>query len=132
MAILYRAVLAPKPDGGYLPQFADFDEAFTEGDALEEALLNAAEVLMLDGRIDEGRPSPALSQVPTPSPRARPRGPTGPRHPRGSPPLRRACPCAGHLLARRQAAGRSHESTTLKQLERTAAAFGKRVVLISE
>ena len=66
----YPAILTPEPDGGYLVQFADFDEAFTEGDTLEEALFNAAEALTLtlEGRIDEGLPIPEASQVPSAQP----------------------------------------------------------------
>lgn len=65
MEIRYPAILTLEPDGGYLVQFADFDEAFTEGDTLEEALFNAAEALTLtlEGRIDEGQTIPEPSQV---------------------------------------------------------------------
>ncbi len=44
-------------------QFVDLDEAFTEGETLEEALFNAVEVLTLtlDGRMEEGQPIPAPS-----------------------------------------------------------------------
>jgi antitoxin HicB len=43
----------------------DFEEAFTEGDTLERALFNAAEVLTLtlDGRMDECLPIPMPSVV---------------------------------------------------------------------
>ena len=63
MDIRYPATLTPEPDGGFVVQFIDFDEAFTEGDTLEEALFNAAEVLTLtlDGRMEEGLPIPAPS-----------------------------------------------------------------------
>uniref|UniRef100_UPI00146E7146 type II toxin-antitoxin system HicB family antitoxin n=1 Tax=Lamprocystis purpurea TaxID=61598 RepID=UPI00146E7146 len=58
-----KAALTPEPDGGFVVQFLDFGEAFTEGKTLEEALFNAAEVLTLtlDGRMDEGQPIPAPS-----------------------------------------------------------------------
>ena len=47
--------------GGSLVQFVDFEEAFTEGDTLDEALFNAAEVLtlVLQGRMEEGMAVPA-------------------------------------------------------------------------
>jgi antitoxin HicB len=63
--IRYPAILTPEPGGGYLAQFADFDEAFTEGDTLEATLFNSAEVLTLTlkGRIDEGQPVPDPSRV---------------------------------------------------------------------
>jgi len=62
MDIRYPAILTPE-QGGYVVQFADLDEAFTEGDTLEEALFNAAEVLTLtlEGRIAEGMDVPAPS-----------------------------------------------------------------------
>ena len=79
MDIRYPATLTPEPDGGFVVQFIDFDEAFTEGDTLEEALFKAAEVLTLtlDGRMEEGQPIPAPSPAPdaqliAPSARARP------------------------------------------------------------
>lgn len=44
----YPAIVTPAEEGGYLVDFPDFDgEVFTEGDTLEEALYNAAEVLNL-------------------------------------------------------------------------------------
>jgi antitoxin HicB len=45
-------------------QFVDFYEAFTEGDTMEKALFNAAEVLTLtlQGRMDEGQDIPEPSQ----------------------------------------------------------------------
>jgi antitoxin HicB len=62
MNIRYPAILTPE-QGGYVVQFTDLDEAFTEGDTLEEALFNAAEVLTLtlEGRMAEGMDIPAPS-----------------------------------------------------------------------
>ena len=62
MDIRYPAILTPE-QGGYVVQFTDLDEAFTEGDTLEEALFNAAEVLTLtlEGRMAEGMDIPAPS-----------------------------------------------------------------------
>ena len=137
MEIRYPAILTPEPDGGYLVQFADFEEAFTEGDTLEEALFNAAEVLTLtlEGRIDEGLP------VPEPSPVA------------GAHPIAPSARVQAALLVRRARADRPfadlvraldtswpaaqrledpHHSPTIKQLERAAAALGKRLVLAFE
>lgn len=66
MNIRYPATLTPELGGGFVVQFIDFDEAFTEGETLEEALFNAAEVLTLtlDGRMEEGQPIPAPSLAP--------------------------------------------------------------------
>lgn len=50
----YRVI--PAEEGGYLLQFIDLEEAFSEADSLEEAEWNAEEVLSLSlaGRIEDG------------------------------------------------------------------------------
>lgn len=61
MKVEYPAILTEAPEGGYLVDFPDFEgEAFTEGDTLEEALRNAAEVLSLivEHRTERGQPVP--------------------------------------------------------------------------
>jgi len=64
MEIRYPAILSEEPEGGFCVQFIDLDEAFTEGDSLEEALFNAVEVLTLtlESRISEGMEVPEPSQ----------------------------------------------------------------------
>lgn len=64
MEIRYPAMITKTPEGGLHVQFTDLDEAFTEGDSLEEALFNAAEVLTLtlEGRLAEGMDVPEPSQ----------------------------------------------------------------------
>ncbi len=59
----YPALITKAPEGGVCVRFVDLDEAFTEGDTMEEALFNAAEVLTLtlEGRLSEG------IEVPPPS-----------------------------------------------------------------
>lgn len=63
MDILYPAVLKPTEEGGYLVNFVDLPDTFTEGDTLEEALFNAAEVLsgMLCAHLDRGHEIPLPS-----------------------------------------------------------------------
>lgn len=59
--IEYQAIITPAEEGGYLVDFPGFDGgAFTEGEALEEALLNAAEVLnlVLEEKLEAGKPIP--------------------------------------------------------------------------
>jgi antitoxin HicB len=67
MNVSYPATIAPESGGGFFVQFTDLEEAFTEGDTLEEALFNASEVLTLtlEGRINEGLaiPAPSLNIV---------------------------------------------------------------------
>jgi antitoxin HicB len=57
MEIRYPMHITEQPEGGYFVQFSDLEEAFTEGDTLEEALFNAAEVLTLtlNARMEEGQ-----------------------------------------------------------------------------
>ncbi len=64
MEIRYPAIVAEDPEGGFCVRFTDLDEAFTEGDSLEEALFNAAEVLTLtlESRLSEGMDVPEPTQ----------------------------------------------------------------------
>ena len=57
MEIRYPMHITEQPEGGYCVQFLDLEEAFTEGDTLEEAMFNAAEVLTLtlNARMEEGQ-----------------------------------------------------------------------------
>lgn len=63
--IAYPYQVEPAEEGGYLVQFFDFDEAFTEANTLEEAHTNAAEVLnlSLEGRINDGLSVPKPSDA---------------------------------------------------------------------
>ena len=45
MKIQYPALIEPQESSGYLVTFPDIEEAFTEGQTIDEALFNAAEVL---------------------------------------------------------------------------------------
>ena len=110
MDIRYPATLIQEADGGFLVQFLDFEEAFTEGDTLEEALFNAAEVLTLtlDARMDEGIPIPEPSVVADAqaiAPSAKVQAALLIRRARGGSPLCRPRPCPGYLLASGQAPG---------------------------
>ena len=66
MKIAYPASFETQPDGGFTVTFPDFPEAITEGDTLEHARFNAAECLslVLDVRMEEGDtiPLPLLSE----------------------------------------------------------------------
>lgn len=66
MKIEYPAILTPAGEGGFLVDFPDFEGgAFTEGNTLEEALFNAAEVLglILEARKAKGQPIPAPGTI---------------------------------------------------------------------
>jgi antitoxin HicB len=136
MKLEYPYTLEPQPEGGFLVQFIDFDEAFTEADTADEAAFNAAEVLSL---VLEQRMEDAV-EIPKPSPA------------RGCPVARpqASVQAAIHMRGERQTQGKSladmaralntswpaaqrleqpGANPTLRQLERAAAALGKRLVV---
>lgn len=65
MNFLYPARINVDADGRCFVQFADIDEAITEGENQEEALFNAQEVLTLslEGRLDEKMDIPLPSML---------------------------------------------------------------------
>jgi len=134
--IRYPAVLEAQPEGGYTVTFPDLPEAITEGDDRDAALFNAQEVLtlVLEQRMAEGEAIPPASEV------------------KDGVPVEPSASVQAALLVRttREAQGKSladlaralHTSwpaaqrlerpgsnPTLKQLERAAAALGKRLVV---
>ena len=63
MNLSYPYTATPQEGGGFFVQFVDIEEAITEGDTLDDAAFNAAEVLtgVLSYRLDHGQ------AIPTPS-----------------------------------------------------------------
>ncbi|SFF27373.1 antitoxin HicB [Fontimonas thermophila] len=134
--VRYMALLEPQPEGGYTVTFPDLPEAITEGDDIEQALFNAAEVLslVLEQRLADGAPIPSPTQTegghwvePSASVQAA---------------VLLARARAGHTISElARAMGTSWPAAqrlmkpgnpTIKQLERAAAALGKRLVLSLE
>jgi len=132
----YPYTLEPQETGGFVVQFLDIEEAFTEGATPEECAFNAAEVLtgILEQRLEDGM------DIPLPSKRG--------RRPVASPSaavqtailMRMTRLAEGKTLAElARALGTSwpavqrlekpNANPTLKQLERAAHALGKRLVL---
>ncbi|MFZ2652948.1 MAG: type II toxin-antitoxin system HicB family antitoxin [Burkholderiaceae bacterium] len=133
-SITYPCVVKPEKSGGFTVSFPDMDECFTEGDTLEEALFNAAEVLSLtlEGRIDEGLPVPKPSRIKGATyvaPEARTQAALLVRAARGDRPLSEVARAMGTSWPAAQRLENPRHSPTLKQLERAAAALGKRLVL---
>lgn len=64
MKLEYPYTLEPQEEGGFVVQFTDFEEAFTEGATSEECAFNAAEVLtgILEQRLEDGEEIPLPSQ----------------------------------------------------------------------
>lgn len=138
--IHYAAALAKQAEGGFTVTFPDIPEAITEGDTIEEARFNAAEALSLalSVRIELG------DVIPTPTP------PVGAnsmewvepdaavqaamlvRTTRGSRPLADLARALGTSWPAAQRLENPRHSPTLKQLERAAAALGKRLILAFE
>ncbi|MCK9389068.1 MAG: type II toxin-antitoxin system HicB family antitoxin [Sulfuritalea sp.] len=138
MDIRYPAIFKPEETGGFFVQFVDLEEAITEGETLEDAMFNAVEVLTLtlEGRIEEGM------AIPVPSVRVK-----------GAHYIAPDAKTQAAMLVRRARTDRSladvarvlgtswpaakrledpRHYPTLKQLERAAAALGKRLVLSFE
>lgn len=136
MRLEYPYTLEAQETGGFVVQFLDIEEAFTEGATPEECAFNAAEVLtgILEQRLEDG------VDLPLPSKRG--------RRPVASPSA--AVQTAILLRVTRQAEGKTlaelaralgtswpavqrlekpNANPTLKQLERAAHALGKRLVL---
>jgi len=140
MKIAYPARLEPQPEGGYCVSFPDLPEAITEGENLEEARFNAQEVLelVLEFRMEQGEdiplPSRNVQEVEWVEPAAAvqsallvhlARKESG----RTLADLARALGTSWPAVKRLE---NPRHSPTLRQLERAAAALGKRLVLSFE
>lgn len=138
MEIRYPAILEPQAGGGFLVQFVDLPDTFTEGQTKEEALFNAVEVLsaMLAWRLDEGQ------EVPAPTPRVKGAHYIAPdaktqaamllrlaRGERSLSELARALETSWPAVKRLEDPA---HWPSLKTLDRAAAALGKRLVLVLE
>lgn len=139
-AIRYAAVFAPQAEGGYTVTFPDLPEAITEGDDRDSALFNAQEALTLclEQRMADGEAISEASQDvagglwvdPTASVQAalliqRTRQAQGKTLADMARALHTSWPAAQRLEQPRG-------NPTLRQLERAAAALGKRLVLVVE
>jgi antitoxin HicB len=124
-------------EGGFTVSFPDLDEAITEGDNMEEALFNAADVLTLtlESRMDEGMEIPVPSNIEQAydiAPSSKVQAALLVRFCRGE---RSLADLARNLETSWPAASRledPHHWPSLKQLDRAASALGKRLVLSFE
>jgi antitoxin HicB len=138
MDVRYPAKITQDHAGGVCVQFIDLDEAFTEGDSLEEALFNAVEVLTLtlDGRLAEGldipKPSRNVKNAQYIAPDAKTQGALLLRAARGD---RSIADLARALETSWPQAKRLEDARhwpSLKTLDRAARVLGKRLVLSIE
>jgi len=125
-------------DGLYFVQFIDLEEAFTQGETLEEAAYNASEVLsaMLAYRMEKNQEIPKTSICPengflaVPSPEVQ--AALLLRNARGSRPLSDVASSMNTSWPSAQRLENPHHWPSLKQLDKAARALGKRLVLSLE
>lgn len=138
MDVRYPALIIEDPAGGFCVRFPDMEEAITEGDSLEEALFNAAEVLTLtlEGRLTEGMdvppPTPEMAGAVYVAPDAKTQGVMLLRAARGE---RSLADLARALETSWPQAKRLEDPRhwpSLKTLDRAARVLGKRLVLSIE
>lgn len=135
----YPARFELQAEGGYLVQFIDLPEVMTEGGSLEEAELNAQEALsgILEYRLDENQeiPDPTVitdEAVRYIAPDAQIQAALLVRKQRGTTPLSTLARALDTSWPAAQRLEDPHHWPTLKQLDRTARALGKRLVLSME
>ena len=139
MKPIYPARFELQPEGGYLVQFIDLPEVMTEGTTLEEAELNAQEALsgILEYRLDENQDIPDPADITDEnvryiSPDAQIQAALLVRKQRGLMPLSTLARALETSWPAAQRLEDPHHWPTLKQLDRTARALGKRLVLSME
>ena len=138
MDIHYPACLEPQETGGFLVRFVDLDDTFTEGETREEALFNAVEVLsaMLAWRLDNEQPipdpSPLMEGLDAIAPDAKTQAAILVRRARGNRSLAEVARALETSWPSAKRLENPHHSPTLKQLEKAASLFGKRLVLVFE
>lgn len=138
MNTLYPAIFEPQEPSGYTVQFVDIPGAITEGETIEECISNAVEALSgvieadLEHRQEIPRPSDNIKGAYYIAPQAKIQSALLVRWARGDKSLAHV---ARVLETSWPAAKRLEDprhSPTLKQLEKTASALGKTLVLSFE
>lgn len=137
MNFSYPYAATPQESGGFFVQFPDIEEAITEGDTLEDAAFNAAEVLtgVLAYRLDHGQAIPQPSEPegrPVVSPNAAVQAVMILREARGGRPIAELARGLDTSWAAAQRLDDPHHWPSLKQLDRAARVLGKRLVLSME
>lgn len=135
MKLAYPYTVTTQTSGGYLVKFVDFEEAVTEGDSLEEAAFNAAEVLsgIVAYRLEHNQsiPEPSAGKL-LASPSAAVQSAMLLRQARGDRPLADMARALQTSWAAAQRLEDPHHWPSLKQLDRAASFLGKRLVLSLE
>jgi antitoxin HicB len=135
MNTLYPAVFEPQEPSGYLVLFVDIEEAFTEGDSIEECLFNGAEVLTgilesyLERNIAIPKPSQGIKDAHYIAPGARVQSAILVRWARENRSLADIARALDTSWPSAQRLENPRHSPTLKQLEKAASALGKKLIL---
>jgi antitoxin HicB len=137
MKIAYQAILEPQEPSGFFVRFPDLEEAITQGDEETEALFNAEEVLVLtlEGRLEDDREIPEPNEYPGGVwvyPSSQVQAALLVRFARAGRSLADLARKLGTSWPSAQRLENPRHSPTLKQLDRAAAALGKRLVLSFE
>jgi len=139
MRVEYPAIITPQETGGYLVEFPDLEEAFTEGETLEEALFNAAEVLtlMLECRLDDKEKIPQPSKIKKKNvywiaPDVKVQAAVLVKQNRQDKSMAELARMLGTSWPSVQRLENPHHSPTLKILDKAATALGKKLVLSFE
>lgn len=138
MKTLYPARITPQEPSGFLVEFIDIEEAFTEGGTIEECLFNGSEVLSgiisvyLDNNQDVPKPSENVDGAYYIAPEVKIQSALLVRWARGDKSMADMARAIDSSWPVAQRLENPHHWATLKQLDRAAAALGKRLVLSLE
>lgn len=138
MRTSYPANITPQENGAFLLTFVDLPDTFTEGQTIEEALFNGAEVLsaMLGWHLDQGHaippPSLGLAGAHYIAPDAKTQAVLLLRGVRADRTIADLARGLGTSWAAAQRLDDPHHWPSLKQLDRAARVLGKRLVLSVE
>lgn len=138
MNVAYPYTATLEDDQTYFVQFRDLEEAFTQGETLEEAAFNAAEVLtgILSYRLQHNQEIPVPSPVQAGDflalPGAEVQSALLLRQARGARSLSDLANAMQTSWPTVQRLENPHHWPTLKQLDKAARALGKRLVLSLE
>lgn len=138
MNTLYPAKFEPQEPSGYFVQFIDIPEAITQGETLEECLFNGAEVLsaMLEEYIESGKdipfPSESIQDAYYIAPDVKIQSALLIKWARGDKSLAEIARALDTSWPAAQRLEDPHHWATLRQLDKAAAALGKKLVLSLE
>ncbi|WP_396956756.1 type II toxin-antitoxin system HicB family antitoxin [Nitrosomonas sp.] len=138
MNTLYPAILEPQEPSGYCVQFVDIPGAITEGETIEECLFNAAEALtgVIESYIELGQdiphPSENIKGAYYVAPDARVQSALLIRWARGNRSLADIARALETSWPTAQRLENPRHWPSLKQLDKAAAALGKKLVISLE